>query len=230
MDKMVSLQKKLKADVSTRGASTADMVSRIVGKQEAIRVVLGEDRDTSHLVPSQQDVNVLESIDEVTKPLRDITDLLSGEKRVTCSAAKPLLKHHQYYNVGFQAADTTMTKQIKNTIATDFFNRYSPQSDMDILLDKCSFVGPQFKQLHDIDDETAKQVISEMASMNTSESNSESDSKLPAPPAKGKSSKIFGTSTLLPSSTSTTMSSSERVTKEIETYMQYPTLRVPTED
>ena len=54
-------------------------------------MVLGEDRDASHLVPSWQDVGVHESIDEITKPLRDITDLLSGETRVTSSAVKPLL-------------------------------------------------------------------------------------------------------------------------------------------
>ena len=43
-------------------------------------MVLGQDHNTSHLVPSWQDVDMTESIDNVTKPLQDITDLLSGEK------------------------------------------------------------------------------------------------------------------------------------------------------
>ena len=40
-----------------------------------IRVVFGQDHNTSHLVPSWQDVDMMESIDNVTKPLQDITDL-----------------------------------------------------------------------------------------------------------------------------------------------------------
>jgi hypothetical protein len=39
-----------------------------------------------------QDFDVLESLVAAIEPLSDLTDLLSGEKRVTCSAIKPLLK------------------------------------------------------------------------------------------------------------------------------------------
>ena len=101
--------KKLKADVSTRWGSTADMVSRILEQREAIRVVLGADHNTSHLVPSWQDVDVLESIDEVTKPLKDITDLLSGEKQVTSSAVKPLLSVINKTMLDVKDTDTPLT-------------------------------------------------------------------------------------------------------------------------
>ena len=84
--------KKLKADVVTRWGSTADMIPRIIEQKEAIRVVLGQDRKTSYLVPSWQDLDVLHSVVCVIKPLQEITDTPSGEKRVTCSVVKPLLK------------------------------------------------------------------------------------------------------------------------------------------
>ena len=68
------------------------MITRIIEQKEAIRVVLGQDRKTSYLVPSWQDLDVLRSVICVIKPLQEITDTLSGEKRVTCSVVKPLLK------------------------------------------------------------------------------------------------------------------------------------------
>ena len=36
------------------------------------------------------------------------------------------------------------------------------QIDVDLLLDKCSFVDPRFKQLYTLKDEPVKHVISEM--------------------------------------------------------------------
>ena len=38
------------------------MIERILEQQEAIRVVLGQDRKTSHLVPTWQDLDVLQSV------------------------------------------------------------------------------------------------------------------------------------------------------------------------
>ena len=51
------------------------------------------DRKTAHLVPTWQDLEVLESINKALAPLADFTDILSGEKYVTFSALVPLLKH-----------------------------------------------------------------------------------------------------------------------------------------
>ena len=84
-------QKKLKAHVSTRWGSKIEMM-RITEQRDAIRVVLGQDRKASNLVPTWQDFDVLESVVVAVESLQTLTDLLSGEKRVTCSAIKPLLK------------------------------------------------------------------------------------------------------------------------------------------
>ena len=70
-----------------------DMINRLMEQQEPIRVILANDRRTAHLVPSWQDVDVLESVVAVLSPLRDFTDLLAGEKKVTVSAILPLLRH-----------------------------------------------------------------------------------------------------------------------------------------
>jgi hypothetical protein len=45
-------QKKLKAAVSTRWGSKIDMVVRIIEQRDALRIVLGQDHKTSHLVPT----------------------------------------------------------------------------------------------------------------------------------------------------------------------------------
>ena len=70
---------KLKLDVVTRWGSSLEMVDRIMEQIEAIRIVLGADRHTSHLVPSWQDCDVMSSIMKALKPLKEMTDALSGE-------------------------------------------------------------------------------------------------------------------------------------------------------
>lgn len=68
------------------------MIERILEQQEAIRVILAQDHKTLHLVLSWQDFDVLQSVMVAVKRFQVLTDFLSGEKRVTCSAIKPLLK------------------------------------------------------------------------------------------------------------------------------------------
>ena len=50
-------------------------------------------RKTTHLVPTWQDLEVLESINKALAPLADFIDILSGNKYVTFSALISLLKH-----------------------------------------------------------------------------------------------------------------------------------------
>ena len=84
---------KLKVDVVTCWGSCYDMVERVLVQLEAIRIVLCDDRNSSHLIPSWQDCDVLESIAAALKPLKAMTDALSGEQCVTMSAVIPLLNH-----------------------------------------------------------------------------------------------------------------------------------------
>ena len=54
-------------------------------------MVLCDDHNSSHLIPSWQDSDVLESIAVALKPLKAITDVLSDEQCVTISVVIPLL-------------------------------------------------------------------------------------------------------------------------------------------
>ena len=49
------LEKKLKGDVVTRWGSKVEMMQRIMEQQDAIHIVLSQDRKVSHLVPTWQD-------------------------------------------------------------------------------------------------------------------------------------------------------------------------------
>ena len=100
------------------------------------------------------------------------------------------------------------------------------QTDVELLLDKCSFVDPRFKQLYSLEDEPVKQVTSEMEAVVIELDpigSSETDSDPPAA-RKGKFSKISGTTFSF--SNSVTTSQSERVMKEIEMYIQYSWLHI----
>ena len=137
-------QKKLKGDVCTSRGSKANMVERILEQQDAIRVVLGQDRKTSKLVLSWQDLDVLQSVLKATEGFRDLTDLLSGEKRITCSAIKPLIKVISDKIVIPQDGDSELTLEMKGRIKADLASCYE-NSEINQLLDVCSFLNPRLK-------------------------------------------------------------------------------------
>ena len=58
----------LKGDVSTRWGSKRDMIVRILEQQDTIRAVLAQDRKMLPLVPSWQDIDVLQSVVAAIKP------------------------------------------------------------------------------------------------------------------------------------------------------------------
>ena len=95
------------------------MLKRILEQQDAIRMVLGQDRKVSHLVPTWQDFDVLESVLEAVNGFADFTDLLSGEKRVTCLAIKPLIEVINSKIVAPKMSDTPLTVEVKECIKRD---------------------------------------------------------------------------------------------------------------
>ena len=56
------------------------MISRVLRNKKAIRRILGNDKKTSHLVPSWQDLEILECLNATLAPLKEFTDILSGSK------------------------------------------------------------------------------------------------------------------------------------------------------
>ena len=69
----------LKADVVTHWGSSYEMVERLIEQMEAVTFVSASDRTASHLIPTWQDYDGLDSISAALKPLKEMTDALSGE-------------------------------------------------------------------------------------------------------------------------------------------------------
>ena len=131
-------------DCQTRWGSLQKMISRVLEQEKALRQVLSIDRKTAHLVPTWQDLEVLESINKALAPLADFTDILSGEKYVTFSALVPLLKHVTDDILCEDEDDTTLTVDIKQQIITYLQNKYD-NAELKELLYTASFLDPRFK-------------------------------------------------------------------------------------
>ncbi len=123
-------------------------MKRILEQEQAIRSVLSADRKTTHLIPTWQDVEVLQSITAALDPLASLTGLLSGEKYATISAVLPLLYLIKNDLLKQKDSDSTLTSDIKERVILDISKRYtvSQLSDQSILVLKlASFLDPRFK-------------------------------------------------------------------------------------
>lgn len=220
--------KKLRADVSTRWGSTIFMVKRIKEQIDAIRTVLSNDRKASHLVPTWQDSDVIDSLIAAIEPLEEITDLLSGEKRVTSSAIKPLLKHLVSKVLIGQESDTTLTRQIKSVIKQDLQSRYEDE-EISNFLDICSLLDPRFKSIFTFESEVAK-IVRDLSLDVLAEN--ESPIPLSAEPAeeppskKGKFRKIFGDDFQNETTDCGASTPLERVKQEMAMYFQLPVMDI----
>lgn len=120
------------------------MIARVPEQEKGLRQVLSVDRKTAHLVPTWQDLEVLESINKALAPLADFTDILSGEKYVTFSVLIPLLKHITDDVLSDDEEDMTHTTDIKQQIITYLEGKYE-DSTLKELLFTASFLDPRFK-------------------------------------------------------------------------------------
>lgn len=126
------------------------MIARVLEQERAIRQVLGNDRKSSHLIPTWQDIDVLESINKALSPLADLTDILSEEKYVSVSSIKPLLNHMQCDILVPKEEDTRLTKDIKKNVSTYMERKYEQQETSE-LLDVATFLDPRFKMKFVVD-------------------------------------------------------------------------------
>ncbi|XP_038162536.1 E3 SUMO-protein ligase ZBED1-like [Cyprinodon tularosa] len=70
-------------ETPTRWGSRQQMVARFLEQEKALSQVLLADKKARHLVPSWQDVSILDSLNKALGPLFEFTDALSGEKYVS---------------------------------------------------------------------------------------------------------------------------------------------------
>ena len=221
----------LVVDCATRWGSTEKMVSRILEQETALRQVLVADRKTTHLVPTWQDVEVLESVQSAIRPLADFTDMLSGEKCVTLSSLRPILHIFKTDVLSESDEDTTLTADIKRRILEYMEGKYE-DSRISELLDVASFLDPRFvsdyldeDSLDTVKSRLVEEILQLPENQDAAEGSSSSGVHDPPaePPAKRrklgswlKASKHKNSSTSQPEGTR------ERIMKEIERYEKAP--------
>lgn len=140
------------------------MIGRLLEQEKAIRVVLGSDRDASHLLPTWQDIDVWNAINEALPPLEEFTNVMSGEKYVTGSAVLPIMDLLDKEILKEKEEDKTLMDEIRLAIKADLFTR-NTSAEVFELLELCSFVDPRFKTKYLKDDDiiTVKALVCDEA-------------------------------------------------------------------
>ncbi|XP_037124783.1 E3 SUMO-protein ligase ZBED1-like [Syngnathus acus] len=148
----------LTTETPTRWGSRQTMIQRVLEQERAINHVLKDDKKCRHLVPSWQDLDVLEAVNKALSPLQDFTDALSGEQYISVSYLKPVLKLFNTSILAEDGKDTQLTKDVKNNILADLNEKYSDPV-ADDLLDMASLLDPRFRTKY-IDEEKVERVLS----------------------------------------------------------------------
>lgn len=208
------------------------MIERILEQKDGIRMVLGADRKSSHLVLTWQDLDVLESINCALSPLKDHTDVLSGEMHVTISALKPILSHLYTDVLAEDENETQLTKDIKRKIMAYLVKKYSVPA-LNELLDKATLIDPRFKATYvDSVDDVKDALTREAAEMSGTHSkeqliDAEAEPEEQQPPSKKrKLSQILKRKNAGATPTDTSISQEEKAEHELCTFLQTPVIDV----
>ncbi|CAM4549683.1 unnamed protein product [Leuciscus chuanchicus] len=135
---------KLITESPTRWGSRFKMMERVLEQEKAITQVLAADQKSRHLLPTWQDIDVLEAITKALKPLQDFTDALSGEEYVSVSYVKPVL-HLLNTNILKPEEDKAgLCEDIKKRVL-DYLNEKYKDPATDELLNMATFLDPRFK-------------------------------------------------------------------------------------
>jgi len=133
------------------------MVNRILEQQQPLCATLIQIRKPE-LMPTDNEISIMEAFVEVMKPIAQITETIGGEKRVTLSAVRPLIYKLLNKYLKITLADSHVKREIKKAIKTDLENRYSdPQ--IEELLNKVCFLDPHFKSLSFLSEQEKKYVM-----------------------------------------------------------------------
>lgn len=91
------------------------MMERVLEQEKAITQVLAAHSKTRQLIPSWQDIQVLEAIAVALKPIQDFTDALSGEEYASVSFVKSDL-HLLNSNILKAEDKTGLSEDIKKSL------------------------------------------------------------------------------------------------------------------
>nr|XP_055051828.1 uncharacterized protein LOC129437603 [Misgurnus anguillicaudatus] len=105
----------------TRWGSRQQMIEHFLEQEGAITKVLSANKKSRHLVPTWQNIEVLEAIQKALKLLQDFTDALSGEEYVTISYVRPVLHLFNASLLAHKDDDSELCKSIKTCIV-DYLN------------------------------------------------------------------------------------------------------------
>ena len=235
-------QHSLVTDCATCWGSQLRMIDRILEQEACIRQVLTVDRKNAHLIPTWQDLDVLESMKAALGQLDDFTDMLSGEKKVTVSAIRPVLHILKTKVLKVCEDDTDLTETIKQRVL-DYLLRKYDDPDIDELLNVCTYLDPRFKESYIdeaditlVKDRLTREGVDEdqdgtsedseptastlLASGNSAEPSLSEQSGI----KKRKLSSWLKEATELQSSSGTPQTPEQRMKKEIEDYIKLPLL------
>lgn len=141
------------------------MVQRVLEQLPAISHVLSSDRKTRHLVPTWQDVEVLEALNKTLSPLTDFTDALSGEQYVNISV-KPVLHLFETSVVAVQEDDLDLTRSIKSKVLGYLQEKYSDPNTQE-LLDIATSLDPRWTTSMRTKKKKKARLTHEMTSINS---------------------------------------------------------------
>lgn len=116
-------------------------------QEKAIRQVLSADKMSKHLIPSWQDIEVLESFHKALNPFLQFVYALSGEDYVSISYLKPVLNLFNEKILRYKEDDTELLKTNKRGILEYLKEKYDDVITDD-LLDIASLLDPRFKAMH----------------------------------------------------------------------------------
>ncbi|XP_030012474.1 zinc finger BED domain-containing protein 1-like [Sphaeramia orbicularis] len=131
-------------ETPTRWGSRQMMIARFLEQEKALSQVLLADKKARHLVPSWQDMALLESLNKALGPLFEFIDALSGERYVTVSFLKPVLHLFNNEILSRKDGDTELTKAVKEGILKYLNEKYDDHTTNN-LLDMATLVDPRFK-------------------------------------------------------------------------------------
>nr|XP_054594517.1 E3 SUMO-protein ligase ZBED1-like [Nothobranchius furzeri] len=164
---MLNLPKhKLIHDVITRWNTSHDMLSRYVEQQPAIYSALTMDKnlkshvkDIAMLTDAEQ--KMAEQLNEILKPLKTVTTLMSSETTPTMSMILPL-KEMILKCMAPGGEDSAGIKEAKDAIAQDLDKRYT-DPDLQKYLQKATALDPRFKSLPSHDEASLDRLYRDLA-------------------------------------------------------------------